>query len=631
MKNEQYKLSVPVVNLNFHDHMNREKTVELMKQMHVERVFLAIGTGSLSGEKREMELNALKENAEYLHDFDFEVGAWFWTFMDDEKNGYTMMTSPDGKKSSSVVCPTDENYCKLMHSFLVDCTATGVDMIMFDDDFRYGFHDIGFGCLCENHCKLICGQLGENVSRETIAEGVMNGGKNRYRDAFIAANGIALENFARGCRESVDSVNPNVRLGFCSCITSWDIDGTTPDRISEILAGNTKPFYRLIGAPYWAAMGAWGHSRISYVIEQERLEANRRIDKNIEIFSEGDTFPRPRHRVPSAYLEGLDTVLRADGCTNGILKYSFDYAADYDFESGYNQNHINNLPLYEAIDEMFSDRETVGVRVYDKAEKFADVSMPTNENNSSHVQELAFNVGARFLASNSIPTAYSGNEYSGVAFGEDAKILTTDDINAGVILDFAAARILSEKGIDTGLDDEDTLVQMGDKEYFADGEKIGHLSAIRLHKCKLNKNAVVDSYSLVDGEKVPVFYRYQNAGGQCFAVYTFDGYSSDEEIFRNYKRQEQIIDSVRWLSSKNPPVICTGNPDLYILAKKNGNKLSAGLWNFFPDRIFSPCVEFSGEIKSIRTYGAKGEFTENKVTLSDIEPYGFAAVEVKFE
>ena len=631
MKKEQYKLSVPVVNLNFHDHMNREKTVELMKQMKVERVFLAVGMGSLSGEKREAELNALKENAEYLHGFGFEVGAWFWTFMDDEKSGYTMMTSPDGRKSSSVVCPTDENYCNLMYSFLADCTATGVDMIMFDDDFRYGFHDIGFGCLCENHRKLICEQLGENVSRETIAEGILNGGKNKYRDAFIAANGIAFESFAKGCRESVDSVNQNVRLGFCSCITSWDIDGTTPDRLSTILAGKTKPFYRLIGAPYWAAMGAWGHSRLSYVIEQERLEASRRKDKNIEIFSEGDTFPRPRHRVPSAYLEGLDTVLRADGCTDGILKYSFDYAADYDYEQGYNKNHLHNLPLYDAIDKMFSDKETVGVRVYDKAEKFGDISMPTHKDNPSRVQELAFNTAARFLTANSIPTVYSGNEHSGVAFGEDAKILTSEDLNAGVILDFAAAKILSEKGIDTGIFGEDTLVQMGDIEYFSDGEKIGHLSSITLHKCRLNENVIADSYSLVDGEKIPVCYRYQNADGQKFVIYSFDGYFADEEIFRNYKRQKQLIDSVEWLSSRKIPVICTGNPDLYILAKQNGEKLSAGLWNFSPDRIFSPCVEFGGKIKSIRTYGANGEFNENEVILSDIEPYGFAAIEVEFE
>lgn len=632
MKNIEYKLSVPVTNLNFYNHMNREKTVELMKEMQVDRVFIAVGNNSISGEKRKLELTAMKENAAYFHRHGFEVGAWFWAFLNTEEKDCTMMTSPDGRLSTNMVCPTDKSYCKKMFSFLRDCAETGIDLIMFDDDFRYGFHDIGFGCLCENHYKMICEILGEIVSRETVADGIMNGGKNKYRDAFIKANGIALEEFAKGCRESIDKVNPNVRLGFCSCITSWDIDGTTPDRISKILAGGTKPFYRLIGAPYWAAMRSWGHNRLSYVIEQERLEANRRNDSDIEIFSEGDTFPRPRHRVPSAYLEGFDTVLRADGCTDGILKYSFDYTADFDYEKGYNQNHVRNLPLYKAIDEMFSGKTSVGVRVFDNMTKFNDVAMPTKTDNPSRVQELAFSIPAHFLASNSIPSVYFGNGYAGIAFGEDAKILTGKDINGGLILDWPAAKILSDRGIDTGLANKDggETVLMGSTEYFSDGEKTGHLSQISIHKSTLKDSAFVDSFTVVDGEKIPVCYRYQNSDGQRFTVYTFDGYFSDEEIFRNYKRQQQIIDSVSWMTSKKLPSICKGHPDLYILAKQKDNKISVGLWNFFPDKIYAPIVEFEREIQSAKIFGVEGSFEKNTVTLSDIEPYGFAAIEVTY-
>ncbi len=626
-----YKHTVPVMNYDFAHHMNREKTVETLKKMGVSRVMIGVESNSTGIGAKEKVIADIKDNTEYLHSCGFEVGAWFWAFYNTLKNDFVRMVSPEGKVSTSTVCPTDEAYCGEMCEFIKDVVKTGVDMLQFDDDLRYGFQDMGFGCLCGNHLKRIGEYLGEEVDFETVAEGVMNGGKNKYRDAFLAVNGIVFEEFAQKCRDAVDSVNPQVRMGFCSCITSWDIDGTTPDRLAKILAGNTRPFYRLIGAPYWAAMGAWGHTRISYVIEQERLEANRREDGNIEIFSEGDTYPRPRYRVPAAFLEGFDTVLRADGCTDGILKYSFDYTADCSYETGYNEAHIRNMPVYDAIDEMFSDRKTVGVRVFDSMRKFGSLTMPTDEKNPVNVQNLAFNVTARFLASNSIPTVYSGNEYSGAAFGEDARILTPDMLRNGAVIDYAAAVILKEKGIDTGIISENGTAGMSGTEHYASGEMTNTLTSTEIHRVKLADGAEICSYIEKDGEKIPVFYRYENAEGLRFAVYTFDGYKAEEHAFRNYERQKQVIEALEWLSGRKLPAVCTGHPDLYILTKRKDNTLTVGLWNFFPDKIYGAKIELPENIASFRTFGADGKAEKNILTVSEIEPYGFAAAEIEFE
>jgi hypothetical protein len=51
-------------------------------------------------------------------------------------------------------------------------------------------------------------------------------------------------------------------------------------------------------------------------------------DKNIEVLSEGDVYPRPRHKIPANYLEIFDTALRAADCTNGIHKYMLDYTSN---------------------------------------------------------------------------------------------------------------------------------------------------------------------------------------------------------------------------------------------------------------------------------------------------------------
>lgn len=618
------------MNYDFCHHMNRERTVETLKKMGVQRVMIGIESNCTGGEIKEKVLADLKSNIEYLHSHGFEVGAWFWAFYNTLENDFTRMVSPDGKVSKSTICPTDEAYCDEMCEFIKDTAALGVDMIQFDDDLRYGFQDMGFGCVCDNHLKRIREYLGENASRETITGGIMNGGKNKYRDAFLAVNGAVFEEFAKKCRDALDSVNPEIRMGFCACITSWDIDGTTPDRLSRILAGNTKPFYRLIGAPYWTALNAWGHSRLPYVIEQERLEANRREDKNIEMFSEGDTYPRPRYRVPAAYLEGFDMVLRADGCTDGILKYTFDYTSGCDYETGYNEAHIRNMPVYDKIDEMFSGRKTVGVRVFDSMRKFADLTMPYDKEHPENVQNLAFSVTARFLASNSIPTVYSGNEYSGAAFGEDARILTPELLKNGAIIDYAAAVILKEKGIDTGIVSENGTTGIGTTEYYSSGEMTGALGSARIHKVTLADGAQVGSYIEENGEKLPVFYKYQNADGLKFAVYTFDAYSTEETVFRNYERQKQVIDALEWLCEKKLPAVCTGHPDLYILTKKNGSTLSVGLWNFFPDRIYDAKIELPDNIASFRAFGADGKAENNILTLSEIAPYGFAAAEIEF-
>lgn len=624
----EYILSVPVMNRAFRHHMDREKTVAIMKEMGVRRVFLAQESNSTSGESKDMEIADLKDNTAFLHARGFEVGAWFWTFYNTNENDFVRMVSPTGKVSRETVCPTDESYCAEMAAFLKECAGTGVDLIQFDDDFRYGFLDMGFGCVCENHLKRIREVLGENASRETIIDGILNGGKNKYRDAFLTVNGAVFEEFAAKCRAAVDSVDPSVRLGFCSCITSWDIDGTTPDRLSRILAGKTRPFYRLIGAPYWAALNAWGHTRLSYVIEQERLEANRREQSDIEIYSEGDTYPRPRYRVPAAYLEGFDTVLRADGCTDGILKYTFDYTAAEDYEKGYNEAHIRHLPVYAAIDDFFDGKETVGVRVFDNARKFHAVQMPTDPRDPILAQNLAFSVSARFLASNSLPVTYRGNEYAGIAFGEDARCLTEDLLKNGAVIDYAAAMILREKGIDTGIVSENGTASLGATEYFADGERVNTLTSTRVHRVRLAQGAETVSSIEENGERLPVFYRYENAEGLRVAVFTFDAYSAEEPVFRGYERQKQVIEALTWLCGKKLPAVCPGHPDLYILTKKKENTLSVGLWNFFPDTVYEPRIELPETVGSFRLFGAEGTDEGNILTLSEIAPYGFAAAEI---
>ena len=79
-----------------------------------------------------------------------------------------------------------------------------------------------------------------------------------------------------------------------------------------------KPFICLIGAPYWSIKRDHGNSRLQNCIELHRMERSFCGD-DIEIFAEGDTFPRPRHTCPASYLELFDMAMRADGGFDGIV------------------------------------------------------------------------------------------------------------------------------------------------------------------------------------------------------------------------------------------------------------------------------------------------------------------------
>ena len=618
-----YDLAVPVMNRGFRQ-SPREQTARRLREAGVKRVFLALAENSLLSPGREEELAALRDNCAFLKSEGFETGAWLWAFLLKPDRGYTRMEAPDGKVSAMTVCPTDTAYTDAMGSFLEDIARCGVDLIQFDDDFRYGFQEMGFGCTCPNHRRRIAALLGREIAPEELKGKLLSGGESDVRDAFVRANGEALETFAAAMRAHVDRVDPAVRLGFCSCITSWDLDGTTPDRLSAIMAGNTRPFYRLIGAPYWAAMRAWGN-RLCDVIEIERSESARRQDGTIEIFSEGDTYPRPRYKTPAAFLEIFDTALRAAGCTDGILKYMLDYTADPGYETGYLEAAKRNAEAYRAVDRFFGGLPCAGVRCWDKPDKYRTYPIPERIAGTVKAQELAFSATSRFLAANSIPTVYEGSGVIGAAFGDDLLCVPEEALKGGMILDVSAAARLAERGVDVGVASFGELFKVS-KETFPNGCRVAVPNAADARALTLADGAeILSYYEKEDGTRLPLSYAYENADGQRFLAYAFEGYFSEQDWFRQYTRGPQIASFVE-RCGKRLPAFCPGHPELYLLAKTDGKKLAVGLWNAFPDPVYAPTVTVDGAFTKAEGFRCEATVQGDTVTLSDVPPYAFAFV-----
>ncbi|MBQ7118810.1 MAG: hypothetical protein IJO09_01215 [Oscillospiraceae bacterium] len=627
-----YKISVPIMNSNI-ARMGRENLLAEIEKLGAKRVFLGFGEYVLDSEKQKRDFDALRENCTFFKKHGLEVGVWIWSMTMLEKNSYMHMKSPEGKVSTTQLCPSDETFVEFAADYIKKMAACEPDIIMYDDDFRYSFLDIGMGCVCDNHIAYMEKLLGEKLDEEKISK-LLSGGKNKYRDAWLSANGYFLESFAKRMREALDEVNPEIRLGQCSCIGAWDTDGTDSITISKLLAGNTKPFMRFIGAPYWAKEKQWGN-RLQNIIELERMEKSWCEGSGIEVFSEGDVYPRPRTNCPASYLEIFDTALRASGGFDGILKYGIDYYSNPGYESGYIFHHIRNLPLYSEIEKHFGDKKPCGIRVYEKMKKFSDMKIPESISGmGEEIQNCFFSPASRMTSDNSIPSVYESLGVCGIAFGENATELSDEALKKGVIIDMRAAEILSENGIDVGLIKKGSLISC-DEEFFNEGRDVVRVE-FRFHGIECNvydisvseKAKIMSRFSYTKEDKVSTgeiigSYLYENASGHKFLVFAFDAYFNGEITYRSYLRSREIKEAVEFFGEKLP-AYSYGNPDLYTLAKKKENEMAVGLWNIFPDSVIDPVIELDSEYSEIECINCTGEIKGDKVYLSEIPPFSFA-------
>ena len=612
-----YKVSVPAV-LTTLEKYGTDGYIKAMREMGAERIMISIGSYITDPRTRKNKFANLRKNCAVFHAAGFEVGVWLWTFMIPGDPKYTHITSPYGHTASAEICPSDEAFCSFAASYLADIANCDPDLILFDDDYRYGHLDCGLGCTCPNHLAYMSEVLQEEISLEGLPQKLLSGKPNRYRSAWLKANGYYFRRFAEKMRSAVDSVNSSIRMGLCACMTTWDFDGVSAAELSRILAGSTKPFLRLIGAPYWAPEHQWGN-RLQDVIELERMERSW-CDDDIEIVSEGDCYPRPRFVCPSNYVEGFDMALRASGGMSGILKYVFDYYASPKYEYGYIRKHIENIPIYNQIESCFSDKTACGIRVYECMEKFENMDIPDRLSGSCSVQDLFFSPAAKLLAASTIPTVYEGHGIGGIAFGENARYLEKDSLNGGMILDITAAHILLENGIDTGLKEIQDICY-ADEEYYVKENEYVYSSGSPFSKVVLKDTANVQSRFVSDGNQYPASYTYENTDGQRFLVYTFDGYCVKDHVIKQYARARQITDTIKWLSGKNLPAVISGNPDMYMIVKSNSDELAIWIGNFFQDAAQNTTIILHKSYQNIQFINCTGELIGNTVILKTIEPF----------
>lgn len=623
------KLSIPIT---IHSPTyNREAVLADCRLCGADTVLLSPPTHRESPDRARKWFDLLKRDVPFYRENGLKVGVWIWTFWVEDVADMTPFVGFFGKKAAIERCPLDENLKKFIGEVLSRIAESHPDLILFDDDWRTAYQDSGFGCICPLHRKLTERFLGEKLPEDKELFPLVFGGKpNKYRRAYLDAMGKSMDDFAIAARAAVDSVSPETRIGHCACIGTFDLDGTDSYRLAKLLAGeHTKPFLRLIGAPYWHYTKTYDLNLVG-VIEQERLLRSWREDDEVEVYAEGDVYPRPRYSVPAAYLELFDTALMASGGFAGIMKYMFDYASSAKYERGYINAHLRNAPQREFIEKYFSDKDAVGVRVWEPMKTIADADYSDREPDEDLIVHQFGSPAASMLGDLSVETTYTGAGRIGIAFGEAARHLPPEAFDSPLVLDLPAARILSEKGIDVGLDRVGDFVLPYFEKRLSDGEFVPlqkstglggkryarevsvRAGAKILTEWKTSAGAtdVNPEFTEDRGGGAVGSYRYRNADGKEFLVFCFDGDRANANVTRNYVRQAQIFDFAEE-TGRRLPVRCDGNPYLYCMVKDSddGSERAIGFWNCSADLVDLTSVTVDGAWTVADAFGCTADAT----------------------
>ncbi len=643
MQDRSYTVSVPVL---INRRTDPAAILSEIRRAGADRLFLAVDVLSARPEKNAEMLHTLAELLPFFKQNGIETGVWFWTFWRadlDESSEQWVTVEADGTRPVSnsaalecmehsrngFCCPANADFVTSATKLIADIARTGPDILMFDDDFKLGSFGGKLGCYCDAHIAVVNQKLGKRMTRSELASRIWEGKPNAERSAWMEANGESLEHFAREVRRAVDSVDPAIRIALCSVMSVWDHNGTSPQILAKLLAGNTKPIMRLICAPYWAPRHSFDCS-LSTVIDQERMEYSWCREDGIEIMTEGDTYPRPRDRVPAAYLESFDTTLRAAGVGNGILKYLLDYASAPTYETGYTNRHLRHAAVYSAIAEHFGDKRPTGVRVLEVQHKVKSADVTGVENPALYTENLFFSAAAALLSGNSIPITFEGAGNGTVAFGENAHALTEEQLAGGVIIDHRAAEILKARGIDVGVTWEAVAVKTDTTYDPTQNETVNSgWGDHPVYPATLSAGAEVLSYACQGTVQYPDIIRYKNAKGQRFLLLSSDVTHPLDGHYLNYCMQKLLPDAIQWLCGRALPAVCPGHPQLYILATENENGMALGIWNNFADEVFTPTVMLGKCYQSVEFLQSTGKLQGNRLTLSDIPPFGFVLVTLK--
>ena len=191
---------------------------------------------------------------------------------------------------------------------------------------------------------------------------------------------------------------------------------------------------------------------------------------------ENDPYPRDVGIVPPGMCEAYDRVVIADG---GIIRNK--YIVRHNAKTGtgiapeYLAAHLAGQADAERIAALFKDATPVGFEIFAPPHLVRDATLPSPyPGKNTLLKFYAQPYAGILLAANGAPTRYDRDSGAPLAaFGPAAATLPGEWMKRGVLIDRDGARILSERGIDTGIDAKKGASKIGVWSLYtnASGEK----------------------------------------------------------------------------------------------------------------------------------------------------------------
>jgi len=635
-----YRITVPLMFETVND-TTKYEFLEQLRQARADRITFSVNFVGATEEHTQKLCDRLKREIAFFEENGIGVGVWI-----SHSIGMGLalalpgLTNPNGREYARLVdlageaqegtrCPTDEYFRADFAHFVSMVAKTGAKFILLDDDFRFSLRGKELMCACDMHMARICELCGETIDRKTLKEKAFSGKANKYRSAWLRAQGDSLRSFAKEIRAAVDEVDPSVCIALCASHSVDDIDGTSAAELTKILAGSQPPEMRIHGAPYWEIH--WPKP-LPAVFEYVRCFSRMAKAEGVDLLmAEGDCYPRPRFNTPSSHLELFDALNRADGTCGGILKYMMDYNATPSYETGYVRRHVRNLSLMEEMEALFAGKRDCGVEVPLQPHQIEHADLDV----SVLSDQYPYPTAASLLAMTSIPTSCDGEGICQAIFGENARYADAEALKKGALIDGVAAVILTEQGIDVGLSGS-YCFEEGRPSYGVSADEKDRSwivsRSVRFLNAAIHSDAEVVMYAEDGGKLRPLIYRYENQNGQRFLVYMTDPMAKlyNHEICKGYLMQNALKEGVEWIAGERLPAVCLGSPSLYLLCKKDRDKMAVGLFNCFADSVLEPKVKLDGEYRGVRFVGCNGRLEGDTVYLdSPLPAYEFAAFEVE--
>jgi hypothetical protein len=626
--------------------------------MEADVVWIAPDRYTLFLPDRTAVMEQIREHTAFFREAGFEVGLWIQAFgfgdglpavADGVTASWTKLRSMYGGEAGDAFCPEDPAFLEVYLSWVRDMAACAPSLLMLDDDLCQSVRP-GLGCYCHRHKALLdqrltargLAPLGEDPA--AWGDRFLTGKGNEDRRVFFGVMGDSLRRFCRRVRDTVDEVDPAIRVGFCAGYTSWDVEGAPASELSRILAGeNNKPFLRLTGAPYWVThdMQRFAGQRLNTVIEFARAQEAwcRQDGGDIEIFAEADSYPRPRYHVASAYIDAFDLACRASGGM-GMLKYVFDYYADPENESGYLKRHLRLATQYDRVERLFTDKTARGVYVCEPMEKITDMTLPPRFVGEGAVMHTAFSPAATMLSALSIPTTYDlpanvsadGAADCAIAFGDCVTALK--QLPKKLILDLPAALRLREAGIDTGLAEVIPGAEIPLYEryehidtcgLFVPGHTSLQFQSAPYSRAILREGAEVLSVFEGRTQTFPSAYRY-TCGETELYVLCADAYAlrPNCSVLLSYGRQKQLQDFIGSI----PHV--AGQPCVYTLWKEGDTGGALLVLNLSEDVLFDFDIVLDQPYDEVVLHGVEGIHRADRIRVTgEVAPFSAITVEMK--